>query len=97
MANLYPRDFDDLAKRLVKDDNLYKEFNRYFNSDSNGYGYDKDKVICMMLQTSYMDTRKCKKFWDILLMFEFMHNIRHTETIVCVPSRVKYILFILLK
>jgi len=61
MANLYPRDFDDLAKRLVKDDNLYKEFNRYFNSDSNGYGYDKDKVICMMLQTSYMDTRKCEE------------------------------------
>ena len=29
MENLYPADFDDLAKRLVQDQDLYADFKRY--------------------------------------------------------------------
>jgi len=62
MENLYPSDYDDLAKRLVKDDGLYQKFFRYYNSDSFGqHDNDKETVICMMLKTSYVDTRKCEE------------------------------------
>lgn len=59
MENLFPEDYDKLARRLVADDALYAKFFRYFNSDSTGDEYSKEQVICTMLHVSYVDDRKC--------------------------------------
>jgi len=61
MDNLYPKDFDSLARRLAVDDELLNKFFRYFNSNSygNGNGVSKYDLICTMLRVSYVDESKC--------------------------------------
>ena len=61
MDNLFPDDFDKLARRLAVDDVLYDKFFRYFNSDSYGDDYDRRKVICYLVSTNFIDNLNCKE------------------------------------
>ena len=61
---LYPASWDDLVRRMVIDDELYKKWVRFFNKDAEGHdsifnGVEKRERLCTLLTTSNLDSRKC--------------------------------------
>jgi len=59
MENLLPESWDKLVKRLVKDDEFYATFFKFFNQDSYGDSLSKYQVLCPLITTSSMDKTKC--------------------------------------
>jgi len=61
MPSLFPRDFDQVARRLATDDEYYAKYFRYYNHDSPGDEHSRRRVVCAAVTVSNIDDTKCNE------------------------------------